>query len=117
MTKERPAVRERIAVVGLGYVGLPVAMAFAAKFPNVLGFDIDQNKVDALMSGQSYIKHIPQSIIHSVVTSGLLQASANLDDLSNMEVIIICVPTPLSDQREPDLSFVISTSTIGRAHL
>ncbi|MBM09253.1 MAG: UDP-N-acetyl-D-glucosamine dehydrogenase [Magnetovibrio sp.] len=99
-----------IGIIGMGYVGLPLAIQFAKEQFHTTGFDIDQNKIDALMAGQSYIKHIPQSIIRSVVTSGLLQASANFDDLSKMDVIIVCVPTPLSDQREPDLGFVISTS-------
>src|SRR5215475_3014730 len=101
--------RASIGIIGLGYVGLPLACLFAEKgFPTV-GFDIDAAKVTALNSGRSYIKHIPAKRIASLRKSGAFSASADFDQLHDMDVIIICVPTPLTRHREPDLRFIVST--------
>jgi UDP-N-acetyl-D-glucosamine dehydrogenase len=99
----------RIGIVGLGYVGLPLACLFAEKRFITVGFDIDTAKVTALNSGRSYIKHIPAKRIAALRKSGAFSASADFDQLHDMDVIIICVPTPLTRHREPDLRFIVST--------
>ncbi len=99
----------RIGVIGLGYVGLPLAAACArAGFP-VTGFDIDPPKVEALNRGQSYIDAVPSSELASHVDAGRFEATADFAQLATCDVIVICVPTPLSKQREPDLTYVERT--------
>lgn len=100
----------RVGVVGLGYVGLPLALTFAeAGFP-VLGFDVDAEKVEALSRGESYIDHAPAEALAPLVSSGRLEATADFDRLPEADAILLCVPTPLSPQREPDMSFVAATA-------
>lgn len=99
-----------VGIIGLGYVGLPLAIAFADKGFPVLGFDIDQNKVDAVMEARSYIKHLDAEGLTRVVEKGTLQATADFDRLATPDVILICVPTPLTPQREPEMSYVIDTA-------
>lgn len=107
--------RARIGIIGLGYVGLPLACLFAEKGFAVTGFDIDRGKTDKLALGRSYIRHIPGKRIAPLVKAGLLAASSDFTGLRRMDAIIICVPTPLSRQREPDLSYVANTAReIGR---
>jgi UDP-N-acetyl-D-glucosamine dehydrogenase len=101
--------RARIGIIGLGYVGLPLACLFAEKGFATTGFDIDASKVTALNAGRSYIKHIPAKRIGALRKSGVFSASADFDGLREMDVIIICVPTPLTRHREPDLQFILST--------
>lgn len=101
--------RARIGIIGLGYVGLPLACLFAEKGFATTGFDIDPAKVTALNAGRSYIKHIPGKRIAALRKSGRFSASADFDELRQMEVIIICVPTPLTRHREPDLQFIVKT--------
>lgn len=106
-----------IAVIGLGYVGLPVAIAFhAARYP-VLGFDVDSHKVKHLVAGESYIGSIPSDLVRSVIATGNFNASSDFNRLSEADAIIICVPTPLGRHQEPDLSFVSATITTVAAHL
>ncbi len=95
----------QIGVIGLGYVGLPLARAFVESSYSVLGFDVDAEKVETLQRGESYIKHIPSALIRSLMEQGF-EATCQFDRLSEPDVIILCVPTPLTVAREPDLSYV-----------
>jgi len=97
-----------IGIVGLGYVGLPLALRFTDEGYKVLGFDIDQNKISKLKDGQSYIEHISNSSVSSAVKAGL-SATSDFSQISKVDAIILCVPTPLNKYREPDLSFVLDT--------
>ncbi len=104
---ERKAV---IGVIGLGYVGLPLVMAFEkAHFP-VIGFDLDGEKVKLLTEGKSYIKHISADRIKALGDHDRFRATTDFSLLRNADCIIICVPTPLNKQREPDLSYVMNTT-------
>jgi len=110
---ERTAV---VGIVGLGYVGLPLALRFAEVGYPVLGFDIDPGKVDALNTGRSYIEHIsPQAVAQA--RSRRFEATGRFERASECDALIICVPTPLNRQREPDLSFVIGTVESLAPHL
>jgi UDP-N-acetyl-D-glucosamine dehydrogenase len=101
-----------IGIIGLGYVGIPLALtACKAGFP-VIGFDIDSNRVEQLNKGQSSIKHIPTAAITEAVRNGRFLATTDFDKLADVDVIIIAVPTPLSKQREPDLTYVINTAEV-----
>ena len=99
-----------VGIVGMGYVGLPLGLAFAAKKIKVLGFDLDERKVKFLSQGKSYIKHISGPKIREAVKSGRLAATTDFSRLPEVDAIIICVPTPLDEHREPDMSFVVSTA-------
>ena len=99
----------KIAIVGLGYVGLPLAIQFARANVNVLGLDIDVRKVDLVNKGRSYIKHIEPETIAEVVRQERLCAATDFSRVREVEAVIICVPTPLSKNREPDISFVLET--------
>lgn len=101
-----------IGIIGLGYVGLPLGLQFARKGAKVLGFDIDQKKVDQILAGNSYIHHIPSEEIVKQVSERMLDASSDFSRVAECEAIIICVPTPLNKNREPDISYVLNT---GRA--
>ena len=98
-----------LSIIGLGYVGLPLCLQFARCGEKVLGLDIDQKKVDAISTGQSYIHHIASAVIQEQVQSGRLQASNDFARVAECDAIIICVPTPLSKNREPDISYIIAT--------
>ncbi len=98
-----------IGVVGLGYVGLPLIDAFFNAGFKALGFDVDDKKVQALNSGQSYIKHVSSEQIQQWRADSEFEATSDLTRLSEPDVIIICVPTPLNDSRDPDLSYVSGT--------
>jgi UDP-N-acetyl-D-glucosamine dehydrogenase len=99
----------KIAVVGLGYVGLPLSLQFARSCVSVMGLDVDAKKVELLNNGQSYIEHIEPSAIAELVKSGKFSASMEFSRIKEVEAVIICVPTPLTKNREPDISFVIKT--------
>jgi UDP-N-acetyl-D-glucosamine dehydrogenase len=106
----------RIGVIGLGYVGLPLALLYTeAKF-RVTGFDIDQHKVATLTSGGSYIHRIPPTEIQGARSRGF-GATGDFSTLTDMDAIIICVPTPLDEYREPDLSFITNTAMAIAPHL
>src|SRR5215469_3802328 len=107
----------RIAVIGLGYVGLPLSLQFARSCVNVLGIDVDPGKVELLNNRQSYIKHVPQSAIAELVGSGKFSASIDFSRIKEVEAVIICVPTPLTKNREPDLSFILETGRSIAPHL
>ena len=103
---------ERIAVIGLGYVGLPVALAFAAKFPGTVGFDIDERRVAALAAGEDWTGETSREELSSV----RLTYTHNQDDLKGADIFIVCVPTPIDDQKRPDLRPLRGASeTVGRA--
>ena len=101
--KNREAV---IGVIGLGYVGLPLTLAFAEKGFDVLGFDVDPAKPEFIAAGQCYIKHLDGGRLREAVSSGRLRATTDFDRLSETDAVLICVPTPLTPQREPDMRFV-----------
>ena len=101
----------KISVVGLGYVGLPLSLQFARSGVSVLGFDTDTHKVESINAGKTYLKHFPSESIAEQVNEGRLHATTDPSHLSDVEAILICVPTPLNDHREPDLSFVIDTAS------
>jgi UDP-N-acetyl-D-glucosamine dehydrogenase len=107
----------KIAVVGLGYVGLPLSLQFARSCVSVLGLDVDVKKVQLLNDRQSYIKHIESSAIAELVGSGKFSASTEFSRIKEAEAVIICVPTPLTKNREPDISFVIKTGEMIAPHL
>ncbi|HUU17065.1 MAG TPA: nucleotide sugar dehydrogenase [Sedimentisphaerales bacterium] len=104
-----------VGVLGLGYVGLPLAGEFASAGLKVVGFDVDEKKVRTLNSGRSIIKHVPHSKVKKIVKAGLFRATANMARLKSVDAILVCVPTPLTQNREPDLQFIISsTKTIAK---
>jgi UDP-N-acetyl-D-glucosamine dehydrogenase len=107
----------KIAIVGLGYVGLPLSFQFARSGVTVLGLDIDTTKVDALGQGRSYIKHIPSEVVAETVRSGSFTASTDFSRISEVSAIIICVPTPLNKNREPDISYILDTGKNIARHL
>ncbi len=112
--KERKA---SIGIIGLGYVGLPLAREFHRAGFNVTGFDIDPQKVDMLNSGKSYISHIQSESIKNLIANDRFNATTDFTNLKDMDCIIICVPTPLNKHREPDLSFVFNTTRSIAGHL
>jgi len=104
-----------VGVLGLGYVGLPLAEEFASAGLKVIGFDIDEKKVRILNSGRSIIKHVPHSKVKKIVKDGHFQAATNMARLKTVDAILICVPTPLNQNREPDMQYIISsTETIAK---
>jgi len=105
-----------IGIIGLGYVGLPLMLRFHEVGFRVIGFDIDESKVDALTVGRSYIEHIASTRISAARKAGL-EATSKFSRLKEADAIIICVPTPLNQYREPDLSFVIGTTDAMVPHL
>src|SRR6266571_5088502 len=107
----------KIAIVGLGYVGLPLSLQFARSGVEVLGLDIDPVKVDSLNQGTSYIKHIESKTIQAQLTAKSFSASTDFNKIQTVEAVIICVPTPLNKNREPDISFVIKTGEMIAPHL
>lgn len=99
-----------VGIIGMGYVGLPLAAAFGAVGVKVLGFDVDPAKADALNAGRSYIKHIDGERVATLRSAGLLEATADMARLSEPDALLICVPTPLTRHLEPDLTYVVSTT-------
>jgi UDP-N-acetyl-D-glucosamine dehydrogenase len=106
-----------IGVIGLGYVGLPLVREFTRGGAKVLGLDIDPKKVQALLKGKSYIEHIPSSVVKNIVETGHFDATTDFARLSEPDVILICVPTPLTKMREPDMSYVEGTARQISRHL
>ena len=106
-----------IGIIGMGYVGLPLSLEFAEKGFKVTGFDLDEKKVSYLLKGKGYIKHIPAERIKRVVEHGFLTATSDFRRLSKMDAIIICVPTPLNEHREPDITYVEGTTKTIRDNL
>ncbi len=102
--------RAKVGVVGLGYVGLPLVKAIGGSGFPVTGFDVDAEKVRQLEAGRSYIRHIPSSVVQELIDGGRFRATTDFSHIGAMDAILICVPTPLNRQREPDLSFVERTA-------
>lgn len=98
-----------IGVVGLGYVGLPLMLAYARAGARVIGFDIDVTKPEKLLRGESYIKHIPSRDVAAAVATGRFDATADFSRVAETDAVILCVPTPLDHHLEPDLSYVRNT--------
>ena len=107
----------RIGVIGLGYVGLPLAVEFAKKGFDVTGFDVDASKIDEINAGGSYILDVKSEEVKTCVDAGRLRATTNMSHLKEMDAIDICVPTPLRKTRDPDLSYVIQAVDSVKAHL
>jgi UDP-N-acetyl-D-glucosamine dehydrogenase len=107
----------KIAVIGQGYVGLPLSLQFARSGVTVLGLDIDQAKVDALNAGRSYIKHIAGEAIREQRAAGRFNASNDFSLIREVSAVIICVPTPLNKNREPDISYITETGKAIAPHL
>ena len=108
---------QRVAIVGLGYVGLPLALHFARWGVTVLGLDIDALKVQTINEGRSYLKHLDGSGLQQQVAARRLSASADFSRLTDTQAIIICVPTPLNKNREPDISSILQTGQAIASHL
>ena len=106
-----------VGVVGLGYVGLPLVDAFTRVGFSALGFDVDQRKVDRLNQGDSYIGHIPSETIRQWLAKDRFRATCDARHYAEADVILICVPTPLTDSRDPDLRYVEATATSIAEHL
>jgi UDP-N-acetyl-D-glucosamine dehydrogenase len=107
----------RLAVIGLGYVGLPLAVEFAQAGFHVTGIDLDSSRVKKLMAGVSYIPDVPTREVRALVRSGLLTATADFSVLRRVHAVNVCVPTPLSKQRDPDMSFVLAAAEQVARHL
>ena len=107
----------KIAIIGLGYVGLPLSLQFARSGVEVVGLDVDQSKVDALNAKQSFIKHIASADIAEAVDNGAFRASTNFAKIREVDAVVICVPTPLSQHREPDISYVLKSGEAMAAYL
>jgi UDP-N-acetyl-D-glucosamine dehydrogenase len=104
-----------VGIIGLGYVGLPLALTFAGKGFTTVGFDVDPAKVERLAAGQSYLGHIPDA---AITAAPKFTATADFRQLAKMDAIIVCVPTPLAhDSTEPDMSFVVKSSEVIGEHL
>src|ERR1019366_9642641 len=99
-----------VGIIGMGYVGLPLMLAATSKKFRVLGFDIDEEKVKRLNLGKSPLKHVVDNRIAAVRDAQLFEATHDAKRLSKVDVVVICVPTPLGHHREPDLSFVVKTT-------
>ena len=99
-----------VGIIGLGYVGLPLAIHFGHQGFKVIGFDVDKSKIDMLYQGTSYIKHIKMGPVSAKIKEGKLEATVDFSRLGEVDCILICVPTPLTDKMEPDLSYVLDTT-------
>jgi UDP-N-acetyl-D-glucosamine dehydrogenase len=108
---------ERVLIVGMGYVGLPLALSFVRGGVGVIGLDVDQSKVDALNGGASYLGHISDADIAKAVATGLFEATTDVTRCAEVDAVIIAVPTPLTKYRDPDLSYVTSTCQNIAPHL
>src|SRR6185503_4694981 len=102
--------RARVGVIGLGYVGLPLATEFASRGFNATGFEVDQSKADRINAGESYIGDVASQAIKDAVTAGRISATTDFDQLKECDAIIICVPTPLRKTKEPDISFIMAAA-------
>ena len=107
----------RVCIVGLGYVGLPLAETFAEGGYPVLGFDIDEKKVQSLKQGKSYIGHISSQRVAELIKNGRFDATSDSRRFAEVDAVVICVPTPLTEAREPDLSYIIKTGETICSHL
>ncbi len=102
----------KIGIIGLGYVGLPLALEFAKKGFEVIGFDVDEKKIPLIQKGKSYIKHIKEERIKEAVDAKKFFATSDFSRLPEADAIIICVPTPLDEHREPDMTYIVNTADV-----
>ena len=109
--------RARVAVIGLGYVGLPLATEFAGRGFQATGFEVDEKKVAEINAGRSYIGDVPAELIKQAVDAGRLRATIDFSELTDCDAIIICVPTPLRKTKEPDVSFILAAAEEIQKHL
>lgn len=112
--KNRSAV---VGIIGLGYVGLPLALAFHKEGFRAVGFDIDERKVESLNQGRTYIRHIADERLAQMRGSGRFEATTDFSRLGEVDAVVICVPTPLTTHRDPDMSYVVSTAKAIAPHL
>lgn len=103
------AKRGRLGVIGLGYVGLPICIAACNAGIKVMGFDIDPAKPEALLRGESYLNHIDGELVRSAIETGRFHATSNFEKLKEADALLICVPTPLTQHLDPDLSYIVQT--------
>jgi UDP-N-acetyl-D-glucosamine dehydrogenase len=108
---------DQIAIIGLGYVGLPLALQFARSGVRVVGLDVDEAKVSALNAKHSYIKHIAAEAVGEQIDAGRFRASTDFAEVQSVQAVIICVPTPLTKNREPDISYITATGRAIAPHL
>ncbi len=108
---------ETVAIVGLGYVGLPLSLQFVRSGVRVIGIDVDASKVDALHAGRSYIKHISADDVQEQIQTGRFTASTDFAKISEAQGVIICVPTPLNKNREPDITYILQTGRAIAPHM
>jgi len=112
MIEDRTA---KVGVIGLGYVGLPLAIHFGKSGFSVVGFDLDSVKIEKLLKGESYIKHVSIDPVTEMIEAGSFDVTSDFDRLKDVDCILICVPTPLTDKMEPDLTYLVETTeTIAR---
>jgi UDP-N-acetyl-D-glucosamine dehydrogenase len=109
--------KAKVAVIGLGYVGLPLALAFAKKGFKVLGIDLDQARIEQIRKGRSYVEDVPSSEVRRALNSKKIEAAETYKPLSGADAIIICVPTPLNRIKDPDLSYILRAAHSVRNHL
>jgi UDP-N-acetyl-D-glucosamine dehydrogenase len=107
----------KIAVIGLGYVGLPLSLEFARAGVTVLGLDVDSAKVESVNVGRSYIQHIDHATLRDAIDAERFEASVDFGRVSEVEAVVICVPTPLNKNREPDISYILKTGASVAPHL
>src|SRR3954469_131469 len=107
----------KVAIIGLGYVGLPLCIQFAKSGAQVLGLDIDPIKIKKINAGQTYIKHVLPETIQAEVKTGRLTVSTDFAGLRQVNAVVICVPTPLNKNREPDISYIVDTGRAIAPHL
>lgn len=106
-----------IGIVGLGYVGLPLAVAFAQEGFQVIGVDVDNRKIDALNQGESYVEDIPAAVLKPLIDSGIIRATTDYAAMAAADAISICVPTPLRKTKDPDISYIIHAADCLAAHM
>lgn len=107
----------RVGIIGLGYVGLPLAIEVAAAGFLVRGYDVDPRKVARIEAGDSYIQDVPSARLRELVDAGRLSAATRFDSMAEMDAVVICVPTPLSKTKDPDISYVVAAAEQVAAHL
>ncbi|MEZ4515905.1 MAG: nucleotide sugar dehydrogenase [Chloroflexota bacterium] len=99
-----------VGIIGMGYVGLPLAVALAKEGFSVVGVDVDARKVDALNAGESYVEDVPSSVLAELIADGRLRATTDYAETADLDAISICVPTPLRKTKDPDISYIIDAS-------
>ena len=100
----------KLGIIGLGYVGLPLAAEFARAGFSVTGFEVEERKVKSILSGKSYIEDVESATVAPLVEEGRLSATADFSLLKEQDIIIVCVPTPLRKSRDPDVSYIVSAA-------